>query len=64
MAKADKTIACSRCDGTLEFGGASRGMVKMMGGMRSVMQTMATNAGWSRSPSGAWTCRLCHEVKG
>jgi hypothetical protein len=60
MATTDKTIACSRCDGTLEFGGASRGMVKMMGGMCAVMQAMAGNAGWTRSPKGEWTCRFCN----
>ena len=51
----DKRLDCTKCSNHLTFGGASRGMVKAMGGMKAVMEMMAENAGWTKTPAG-WVC--------
>lgn len=53
---ADKELKCSRCTNKMTFGGASRGMVKAMGGMKACMETMALNANWAKI-DGKWVCR-------
>ncbi len=55
MAKKNE-IQCSACENKMTFGGASRGMVAAMGGMETVMRTMAFNAGWTNTQAG-WKCR-------
>lgn len=58
----DKKLHCTKCSNFLEFGGASPGIVKQIGGMKAVMEMMAHNANWTKTPTG-WVCGYANAHK-